>query len=134
MKDYLKKKTAGFYLTVLATVLAVIGLVNYSAAENKLSIVSTLVAAAIIVELLLIIVSYTAGNKPVFNLASSISAVLMAIAVGISFTTQVDAIGYVVAGLYSPDKITRFLTFAVLAAVSMLVFCIASFTNLGKQE
>lgn len=134
MKDYLKKKTAGFYLTVLATVLAVIGLVNYSAAENKLSIVFTLVAAAIIVELLLIIVSYKAGNKPVFNLASSISAVLMAIAAGVSCSSQLDAIGYVVAGLYSPDKITRFLVFAVLAIVSMLVYCIASFMNLGKQE
>lgn len=134
MKAYLQKKTTGFYLTVVAMVLAVVGLFYYSAAENKVSTVFVLTGAAIAVEILLLVVSFFAGNRAVFNLASSVSAVLMALAVSISFNSQLDAIGYVVSGLYPTEKIMNFAVFVVLAVLSLLLYCIASFTNLGKQD
>ena len=133
MKAYLQKKTAGFYLTVLATILAIIGLINYASDARATSIVFTLVGIAIAVEVLLLVVSKVAGNKPIFDVAASACAILMAAALTISFSTQLDAIGYVVSGLYTSDMIMKFAYFVIFAAISMLLYLIASFTSLGKQ-
>lgn len=134
MKAYFEKKTAGFYITALATVLTLVGLFFYGAAENADSRVFLLAGAAIAVEVLLIAGTYFAGNRAVFNLATSASAILMALAVAISFYTQLDAIGYVVSGLYTSDKITSFAVFVVLGVAALIFYCVASFMNLGKED
>lgn len=133
MKAYLQNKTIGFYVTVLAAVLSVIALILYRTAENIVPVVFTLAGAAIAVEVLLILVSGVSGNKPVFDFASTICAILMALALVISLSSQVDAIGYVIAGLYTPDKIMQYVYFAGFAAASLLLYIIASFMNLGKH-
>lgn len=133
MKAYLQKKTVGFYLTVLAMVLSAAGLLSYSAAENTVSIVYILAGCAIAVGILLVVLTYFAGNRPIFDLFASASAVFMAFALAISFYSQLDAIGYVVAGLYPTDKIKKFAVFAILSLVSVLLCCIASFMNQGKE-
>ena len=134
MKDYLANKTVGFYFTIAATILAVIGLVNYSSASGAIRIVFVLVGAAIAVEALLLVLSALIGNRTALNLASSVCAVLMATALVQSFTTQLDPLGFVVSGLYTIDQVMAFLIFAGFAAASMLLYIVASFMNLGKQR
>lgn len=134
MKKYLANKTVGFYITVIATVLAVIGLINYSSARGAIRIVFVLVGAAIVVEVLLLVLSGVLGNRAALNLASSVCAVLMATALVKSFTTQLDSLGFVVSGLYTVDEVMAFLIFIGFAAASLLMYLIASFMNLGKQQ
>lgn len=134
MKDYLANKTVGFYITVLATILAVVGLVLYVSTSNALTLVMVLLGIAIAVEVVLIVVSRVIGNKPVLNLASSINAVLLGFALVQSFNPQLDAIGYVVSGLYTYDQISSFVNFVIVAAIAFLLYIVASFTNLGKQK
>lgn len=132
MNNYMKNKTLGFYFTVAASVLAAISLILYRPVTGALTLVYELVAAAIVVELLLVILSKVLGNKGIFNLASSICAVLMGGGFIMSFSTQLDAIGYVLSGLYSMNQIIPFVTFAGFAGASMVLYIIASFMDLGK--
>ena len=134
MKEYLANKTVGFYITVVATVLAIISLVLYTSTTSALGVVYGLICAAIVVEVLLIVLSKVMGNKPVLNLASSVCAVLLGYALVTSFNTQLDAIGYVVSGLYTFEQIQPFVIFAVFLAVTFLLYIIASFMDLGKQK
>ena len=134
MKEYLANKTVGFYITVVATVLAIISLVLYTSTTSALGVVYGLICAAIVVEVLLIVLSKVMGNKPVLNLASSVCAVLLGYALVTSFNPQLDAIGYVVSGLYTFDQIRPFVIFAAFLAVTFLLYIIASFMDLGKQK
>ena len=127
------KRTIGFYITVLAAIAAVAGLVCYNTVQNKLSIVTALTAAAIVVVAAAIILSMTMGFKNWMNLTAMAGALLMAGALVESFTTQLDALGYLVAGLYTLDQVIGFLRFAALAAVALLLFIIASFMDFGKM-
>lgn len=134
MKEYLANKTIGFYITVVATVLAIVSLVLYASTTGALSLVYGLICAAIVVEVLLIVLSKVMGNKPMLNLASSVCAVLLGYAFVTSFNPQLDAIGYVVSGLYTFDQIRTFVIFAVFLAVTFLLYIVASFMDLGKQK
>ena len=134
MKDYIANKTIGFYITVVATVLAIVGLVMYFSVSGQAAEVIPLFIAAIVVEVLLIVLSKVMGNHPVLNLASSINAVLLGFALVQSFNPQLDAIGYVVSGLYTYDQISGFVNFVIVAAIAFLLYIIASFMSLGKQK
>ena len=134
MKDYMANKTVGFYVTVLATILAIIGLAIYSSASGALAVVFGLVIAAIVIEVVLIVVSGVIGNKPFLNLVSSINAILLGYAIVTSFNSQVDSLGMVVSGLYSFDQVKSFAIFVGFAAVAMLLYIVASFMTLGKQK
>ena len=134
MKNYFAKKTFGFYLSLVAAVLAAVSLALYSSASNQMAIVSRLTLAAIGVEALLVVLSAAMGNKVLFNLATVISAVLMGTALAQSFNSQLDALGYVVSGLYTMDQIMPFVRFAAVAAVSFLLFIVCSFLDLGKES
>lgn len=134
MKDYLANKTVGFYISVVACVLALVALVLYLPISGTLPLVIGLLVAAIVVEVLLIVLSKVIGNKPVLNLASSINAVLLGYAIVTSFNPQLDAIGYVVSGLYTYDQISGFVNFVIVVAIAFLLYIVASFMNLGKQK
>ena len=134
MKDYLAKKTIGFYISVVACVLALVALVLYLPISGTLPLVIGLLIASIVIEVALIAVSWVIGNKPILNLASSINAVLLGYAIVTSFNPQLDAIGYVVSGLYTYDQISGFVNFTVVIAIAFLLYIVASFMNLGKQK
>ena len=134
MKDYLANKTVGFYISVVACVLALVALVLYVPTTGSLSLVIGLLVAAIVIEVALIAVSWVIGNKAFLNLASSVNAVLLAFAIVTSFNPQLDAIGYVVSGLYTFEQIQPFVNFVIVIAISFLLYLVASFMKLGKQK
>ena len=134
MKDYLANKTVGFYISVVACVLALVALVLYVPTTGSLSLVIGLLVAAIVIEVALIAVSWVIGNKAFLNLASSVNAVLLAFAIVTSFNPQLDAIGYVVSGLYTFEQIQPFVNFVIVIAISFLLYLVASFMRLGKQK
>lgn len=132
MKDYIAKKTVGFYLTVAATILAIVALVFYGGVSGKTPIVSYLIYGIIAVELVLIVGSLVLGNKPFFSLAALINAVLTAAALVQSFNPQLDNIGFVVSGLYGIEQIVNFVIFVGFIFVAWLLFIAASFMKLDN--
>lgn len=134
MSNYLSKKTFGFYLSVLACVLALVSVILYSGVANQMSIVPPLIWAAIGVEVLMIVCSAVVGNRNILNLSVVISAVLMATALAQSFNSQLDALGYVYAGLYTVDQVMPFIRFAVVCALSFVIFIVCAFMDLGRAE
>lgn len=133
MKNYFAKKTFGFYLSLIAAVLAAVSVALYASASNQIALVSRLIWAAIGVEALLIVLSAALGNKALLNLTTVFCAVLMGTALAQSFSSQLDALGYVVSGLYTMDQIMPFVRFAAVAAVSFLLFIVCSFLDMGKE-
>ena len=133
MKDYLAKKTFGFYLSVIACALALISVIMYGTIANQMAIVPPFIWGAIAVEVLMIVISFAAGNRNILNLSVVISAVLMAIALAQSFNSQLDALGYAYAGLYTMDQVMPFIRFAVVCAVSFLMFIVCAFMDLGRE-
>jgi len=133
MKNYLAKKTVGFYLSVIACVLALISVIMYGSIANQMAIVPPFIWAAIAVEVLMIVLTFAVGNRNILNLSVVISAVLMAIALAQSFNSQLDALGYAYAGLYTMDQVMPFIRFAAVCAVSFLMFIVCSFMDLGKE-
>lgn len=134
MKEYIAEKTVGFYISVVACVLALVALILYLSTAGALALVIGLLVAVIVVEVALIAVSWVIGNKAFLNLASSINAVLLGYAIVTSFNPQLDAIGYVVSGLYTFEQIQPFVNFVIVVAISFLLYIVASFMNLGKQK
>ena len=134
MKDYLANKTVGFYISVVACVLALVALILYLPTTGALALVIGLLVAAIVIEIALIVLTMVMGNKPIFNLAASINTVLLAFAIVTSFNPQLDPIGYVVSGLYTFEQIQPFVNFVIVVAISFLLYIVASFMNLGKQK
>ena len=119
---------------MIAAILALISVILYGSAANQMRIVPPLIWAAIGVEILMIAASAMVGNKNVFNLSVVVSSVLMAIALAQSFNSQLDALGYAFAGLYTIDQVMPFIRFAVVCALSFLVFIVCSFLDLGKLD
>lgn len=133
MSTYLSKKTVGFYITVAAAILSIVGLVFYVGYRGAKTTASVLVAASIVVEVVLIVASKAVGNKPVLNLASTLSAVLLASGIMISLPSQIDGFGYLVAGLYSFDDMRNAIFFLIPGVIALVLYIIASFTDLGKE-
>lgn len=132
MKDYIPKKTVGFYLTVAATILVIVALVFYNGTSGTTPIVYNLIYGAIAVEVALIVGSLVLGNKPFFSLAALINSVLTAAALVQSFSPQLDNLGMVVSGLYTINQIMNFVIFVGFTLVAWLLFIAASFMKLGN--
>lgn len=133
MKDYLAKKSVGFYLTVIAALAALIGLVNYISASGATLNVMILTGAALVMEILMIIGMAAFGNRLVLNLFPTAAAVLMAAAVAFSFQTQVDGLGFLISGMYSFNDLKNFLIFAICGLIAAVLYVISSFMDMEKK-
>ncbi len=124
----MKNKSVGFYLTLAAAVLMLIGLPFYAQSAYAIStvyIMTAIVAVAVVGMFL------TKGE--IANGLCIAGTVAAAAAVIFSFSTQLDAIGYVLSGLFTFSQIQGFVVFAVLAIVGWLLLIIASFTGVTKK-
>ncbi|WP_373214523.1 hypothetical protein [Ruminococcus sp. 5_1_39BFAA] len=125
-----KKKAGGFYLTIAAAVLAIVGAVLYGSVMYKMNEVYILLAAAIVLGVLAFVL---AGKTALVNLVPVVNAALMASAAVWSANLMVNQIGYVIAGLDGMDTIQGFIVFCVIAVVAMLLNIIASFMPMAKE-
>ncbi len=125
-----KKKAGGFYLTILAAILAIVGIFLYGSVMYKMKAVYILLAVAIVLGVLAFIL---AGRTSIANVVPVINAALMASAAVWSASLMVNQIGYVIAGLDGMDTIQGFITFCVVAVVGMLLNIVASFMSMAKE-
>ena len=126
----MKNRAAGFYLTLVAAILAVASIIMYTRAMYKTPVVFVSLAAVVILEALTVILNRRVLNgwRPLFG------AVLMGFAAGYSFKPMVNQIGYVIAGLDQIDTLIPFIVFAGFAIVGMLLYLIAGFLKQQKDE
>lgn len=134
MKEYLAKKSVGFYLTVIAAAATVIGVINYISASGATESVMILTAAAVIVEILMMIGLAVLKNRFILNLFPAACAILMSAAVAFSFNTQVDGLGFLVSGMYSFDDMKNFLLFAGFGVLAAVLYIISSFMDMEKKD
>ena len=134
MKEYLAKKTIGFYLTVIAAAAAVIGIINYSFASGAASSVLLLTAATVVVEILMIIGLAVLKNRTILNLFPAVCAILMSAAVAFSFGSQVDGLAFLISGLYSFNDMKNFLLFAGFGVIAAVLYIVSSFMDMEKKE
>lgn len=133
MNTYFAKKTVGFYFTVAATVLAVIGLVFYQGYAGVKAETTWLIVVAIAVEVLLIAVSGAMGNKPIFDFAPSLSAILLVGGVMVALPPMIDGFGYLVSGLFTFDDMRGAIFFLGFSIAALLFYLIPSFMSVGKE-
>ncbi len=126
----MKNRAAGFYLTLVAAILAVASIITYTRAMYTTPVVFVTLAAVVILEVLTVIL-----NRRVLNgWLPLIGAALMGFAAGYSFKPMVNQIGYVIAGLDQIDTLISFIVFAGIAIVGMLLYLIAGFLRQQKDE
>ena len=63
----------------------------------------------------------------------AVAALLACAGIAYSATVMADPIGYVIAGLYSMDTLTGFITFGVVALAAWLLYIVAGFTGMAKE-
>lgn len=125
----MKNKSVGFYLSAVAAVLMLIGLPFYNQSAYAIQVTTALAIAVAVIEVGVFLV-----KGELANVLTAVNAVVASAAVIFSFSTQLDAIGYVMSGLFTFDQIQGFVTFAVLACIGWLLLVVASFTGVSKKN
>lgn len=134
MKEYMAKKSIGFYFSLIAAVISLVAVFLFGGVTYKDSIVYVFLIAAVVVEALVLVLSGMKGNLPLLDWAPIINAALMASAAVWGVSLMVNQIGYVIAGLDEMSTIMGLIYFEVAAVAGMLLNIIASFMRQGKQE
>ena len=84
--------------------------------------------AAAVVAIAALALGVATGNK-LANWGGFCAAVLMMAGLAWSLTVMVDAIGYVISGLYQFSLLQTYITFVVCGCIAWVMFLISSFMN-----
>ena len=130
MNAFFSKKTVGFYLSIIAAVLALIGMVLYQGMKQEATL---LVIAAVVVEVILIVGSGFSGGHRIFDFFPSASALLLTAGIMINLPSQIDGFGYLVSGLYTFDDMRGAILFLGFSLGALLLYLISSFMDMSKR-
>lgn len=123
------KKAMGYYLTIAAAVLAIVGALLYGSVMYKLTLVYGFLAAAIVLG---VVTAVFAGKNKLVNIIPIINGALMASAAVWSASLMVNQIGYVVSGLDGVETIQSFIIFCVICVLGMILNIVASFLPMAE--
>ncbi len=132
--SYLKNKTAGFYLSWIAAILIFGSVISYQQAGRKENYISVLMVVILILQAIGSILMGWIKDCKWISLLLTVNAVLTAVALINSFFTQVDALGYVVSGLYGFETVRSFVTAAACMAVALVLYIISSYIGFEKSK
>ena len=124
------KKAMGYYLTIAAAVLAIVGALLYGSVMYKLTLVYGFLAAAIVLG---VVTAVFAGKHKLVNIIPIINGALMASAAVWSASLMVNQIGYVVSGLDGVETIQSFIIFCVICVIGMILNIVASFLPMAAD-
>lgn len=127
----MKDKAMGFYFTLFAAVLAIIGLILYPNVMYKLPVVYVFCIAAIVLTIMVLAGEFTGKRVPASDYLPVINAALMACAAVWAVYLMVNQIGYVIAELDDKSTIMGLVYFEVVVIVAMFVNIVGAFL---KQE
>lgn len=121
------KFSTGFYFTIIAAVLSAVGIFMYQSVMYTQSKVTYVLAAAVVLAVIQLAVTFAMGHKAVLSAIPVINAALVAYAAVAGAELMVNQIGYVVSGLDGMDTINSWIYFTVIAVIAMIANIIASF-------
>jgi len=126
------KKTAGFYLSALSAVLALVCVFLYGSVLFTSSYVRPLLIANVVLSALILVL--VAANKPVpgGNLLPLVGAILCMAAVALSIAPMVNTVVFAFMGMNPMSNAQGFLVFAGFGLCAWLLSVIASFLGLVK--
>lgn len=130
----MKDKTIGFYLTLVAAVLSLIGAVLYPQVMYQLPVVYICCIAAVVLAVIVTVLSLKGGAKPIFGYLPTVNAILMACAAVWAVYLMVNQIGYVVSELDDKSTIMGLIYFEIAAVLSMIINIVSSFFKQEKAE
>ena len=128
MNDTKAKKSVGFFVLAAAAVVSVISIVLYGSAMNKTTNAYIFMIAAAVVAAAALALAAAKSSK-LANWGGFCAAVLMMAGLAWSLTAMVDAIGYVISGLYQFSLLQTYITFVVCGCIAWVLFLISSFMN-----
>lgn len=126
------KRAIGCYLGIVVAGFAIAAWALNGATPNGTSGVSTLLLVAAILEFAAVILTFAAGPRPIFNVISIITTVLIAYALTTSFASQMNQLGSVVSGLDDVSTLSQFFTFVAVAGIALVLSLVDNF--LGKAK
>ena len=132
MNDTKAKKSIGFFVLAAAAIASVVSIFLYGSAMNKATSAYGFMIAAAVVACAALVLGAVRGSK-LANWGGALAAVLMMAGLGWSLTVMVDAIGYVISGLYQFSLLQSYITFAVCGGIAWLLFLVSSFMNVVKE-
>ena len=132
MNDTKAKKSLGFFILAAAAVVCVISIVLYGSSMNVTTKAYGFMAAAAVVAVISLVLGAVKGNK-ISNWGGLCAAMLMMAGLAWSLTVMVDAIGYVISGLYQFSLLNTYITFTICGGLAWVLFVIASFTGIVKN-
>lgn len=127
------KKTIGFYLTAIACVLGIVGMVLYSRVHLTEMLVYVMLACGVVVGVVALAMQAKLGHG-LANFLVAVSTVLVAVGLGVSIRPVVMDFGSAISGLDSWDILNEYFAFLGVTAVSWLVFLVCAFTGVGKED
>lgn len=128
------KAAVGFYIAILAAVVSLGSIGIYTTVMNTKTECFVLLAAAVVIGLIGVFGSKLTGGMEIFQWMPCVAAVLVGYGAFSSASAMVDAIGYVVAGLYLFSDIQTYVVFAGCAVAAILLNIIAGFLGQSKSK
>ena len=126
------KRALGCYVGIIVAAFSIAAWALNGAVSGSSGDVSTMLLVAAIIELAAVVLTFAAGPRPIFNLISLVTSVLIAYALTMSFATQMNQLGNVVAGLDDASSLSSFFSFVAVSAIALVLSIVNNF--LGKAK
>lgn len=130
----MKKLSVGFYLSIVAAIFSIIGLFLYGGVMYRMTSVYVFLAAAVVVEVVLFILSNVKMKLPIFEVLPVVNSVLTAAAAVAAISLMVNQIGYVISGLDGMDTLYGLIYFEAAAIVAMFLNVVSAFLPMKKTS
>ena len=127
------KKTLGFYLSALAAVLALIGVILYGNVPQTHSLVRPLLIICVVLSALVLAVSAGKAKFAGGNLLPVANALLCMAAVGLSIGPMISTVVFAFMGMSPMSSAQGYLMFAGVAVAAWLLSVIAAFPGIVKK-
>lgn len=124
------KKTIGYYLSILAAVLALICVYLYGGVSISISMVRPLLIASGVISAIVLAVIAVKGNLPGGNLLPVVNSVLCMGAIGLATIPVISMIVFVVMGMNDISTIQGYVTFAVVALIAWVFNVVSAFLGI----
>ncbi|MBQ6479937.1 MAG: hypothetical protein IJI45_02355 [Anaerolineaceae bacterium] len=127
------KRSFGFYLVAISTILSIAGLVLYRKALMQTSMTNTLLICAIAAGVCALLAALATG-KEISNILCAAHVILVIAAISVSIAPMVNEIGLVYAGLNPQSNLTGYLHFAIVTCIGWIIGLVSTFTGIIQKN
>lgn len=127
------KKTLGFYLSVLAAVLALVCVFLYGGVSVSNNMVRPLLIASAVISAAVLALTAVKGTLPGGNLMPVVNSVLCMGAIGLATIPVITMIVFVIMGMNDISTIQGYITFAAAALAAWVLNVVSAFMGITKE-